>query len=298
MLSALGSLTPSCRKCSEVLFERTTCCLARTNFQCQCINRPRLFKWRMRGASIETAMPNREAGNVIAFYLYHDASVAFSKNGRVQCVLELERFFEERYYKSHGWQFSTYMEECAALFEDDWLRALNALQETCECDDGACPVEFEHGVLVRTWEVEPETFSVIPAVVSKVGMPRTGVIAKIVKRVLTSLHIGSAPKRAPQVFTVHLWQYANHSEAHALMGFHTFPFRSALVLAIGNGANDGALNAYKGQGLDVQGPIARLDYNMGGAYNILGLLLEEVAGSRQTELCEALETQPDAGHFS
>lgn len=33
---------------------------------------------------------------MISLYIGHDASVAVSQNGRVQCVLELERLFEER----------------------------------------------------------------------------------------------------------------------------------------------------------------------------------------------------------
>lgn len=39
---------------------------------------------------------------IIAFFLFHDSAVAVSKNGKVQCVLELERLFKIRYFNSIG----------------------------------------------------------------------------------------------------------------------------------------------------------------------------------------------------
>ena len=36
----------------------------------------------------------------IALHMGHDASIALSKNGRIQCTLELERLFNIRYYMS------------------------------------------------------------------------------------------------------------------------------------------------------------------------------------------------------
>ena len=193
---------------------------------------------------------------MILFYLNHDASVAVGIDGRVQCVLELERLFEERYYNSPGWRHSE--EEQLLPFHTDWSHALHILQETCECEDGPCPSHFDYGVIVRTWEVEAATFVYLPIVVEG-------------------------------FFTVKQWQYMNHSEAHAQMGFFSSPFRSAVVFAIGNGANDGQFNVYLGRGLELQGPLARLDYNMGEVYNILGGLLEEVIEYRQDRVYKAFE---------
>ena len=212
--------------------------------------------FKKRGEEKELRQGRGRRSAVILFYLNHDASVAVGIDGRVQCVLELERLFEERYYNSPGWRHSE--EEQLLPFHTDWSNALHILQETCECEDGPCPSHFDYGVIVRTWEVEAATFVYLPIVVEG-------------------------------FFTVKQWQYMNHSEAHAQMGFFSSPFRSAVVFAIGNGANDGQFNVYLGRGLELQGPLARLDYNMGEVYNILGGLLEEVIEYRQDRVYKAFE---------
>ena len=88
--------------------------------------------------------PEPEGGS-IAVYTGHDANVAVSDgDGNILCVLELERLFEERYYRSPR-NFS--------LFAEHWTEALRVVATSDECCGpvGRCPSVFRHGVVVRTW---------------------------------------------------------------------------------------------------------------------------------------------------
>ena len=49
----------------------------------------------LRGAMVTRAVPDVSEA-VLALHMGHDASVAVSHRGRVQCVLELERLFGKR----------------------------------------------------------------------------------------------------------------------------------------------------------------------------------------------------------
>ena len=69
----------------------------------------------------------------------------------------------------------------------------------------------------------------------------------------------------------------DHHEAHALLGFHTSPFRAPLVISYDGGGNDGFFNVYMVAQKSMH-RIARLDYNMGQSYTFLASLLPDVTG--------------------
>lgn len=145
-------------------------------------------------------------GWAIGFSVGHDASIAVSKNGHVQCVLELERWFGDRYCSPYD-----------DVFHKHWLKALQVVRDQCECDQGQCPSDFEDGVFV----------------VSDLPSP-------------TPLNRLQFPRLVEQVFTVKQWRNINHHEAHALLGYHASPFRSALVVSIHGEGNDGPFSASRG----------------------------------------------------
>ena len=76
---------------------------------------------------------------VLALHMGHDASVAVSHKGRVQCVLELERFFNKRYYRP--------LVGDQQRFEWEWGLALEKVKSDCVCPDG-WPSRFTTAVLV------------------------------------------------------------------------------------------------------------------------------------------------------
>ncbi|CAE7901258.1 ADPS [Symbiodinium sp. KB8] len=75
---------------------------------------------------------------VIALHAGHDGSIAIGKGGRIQCVLELERLFEDRYFIPK-----------LDHFHFHWHRALETVSERCECEDGSCPTNFDFGIMVN-----------------------------------------------------------------------------------------------------------------------------------------------------
>eukprot|EP00439_Symbiodinium_sp_Y106_P021694 s8167_g2.t1 len=94
------------------------------------------------GGSIKKVLPPRK-GSQIALYNSHEANIAISIDGRVQCVLELERLFGVRYYTP---SLSNVTERRHA-----WLEAAKAIRDRCECEGGpgSCPRRFDSGILVR-----------------------------------------------------------------------------------------------------------------------------------------------------
>ena len=59
------------------------------------------------------------------------------------------------------------------------------------------------------------------------------------------------PSIVEEVFSVKQWRSVHHHDAHALLGFHASPFRSALVISYDGGGNDGWFNVYIRVGLEL-----------------------------------------------
>ena len=171
--------------------------------------------------------------SVIAVHTAHDASIAVSINGRVQCALELERLFGERHYSNTA-------EDERGL--NEWDKALKVIRDRCECDAGPCPSSFDVGVGVHG----DQDISYISATVEK-------------------------------VFSVKRWIVVDHHWAHASIGFHASPFRSALVVSFDGGSPNGCFFVY--HAIDHRMvPIANNGLCMGHAYLTLSGFLPEVTG--------------------
>jgi len=189
----------------------------------------RLGGWRASGASIAI------------FNGGHDSAIAVGIDSRIQCVLELERWFNVRYFES--WHPES--------FDDTWLSALEVVRDRCVCEDGPCPKEFDQGVLMTfpPFEGREEQWDNIVPIVEK-------------------------------VFTVKAWHHAAHHLSHALLAYHSSPFHSAVIVSYDGGGDDGLFNIYVGIGNEVH-RVARLGYNLGDTYAFLGGLLPEVTGERE-----------------
>merc|ERR1719506_2523118 len=191
---------------------------------------------------------------VISLFAGHDASIAVSKDGYVQCVLELERLFDIRYYELGC---SSRELPTKGSLRNELLRALHVVQDRCVLDDGESPSHFEHGVIAKrmcpTW-VEQD----IPAIVA-------------------------------EVFTVKQWQNVSHHQAHALIGFYTSPLPSpALVVSYDGGGDDGTFNVYTMDRTSHQlSHLSKIGMNLGEAYIFLGSLLTEVTHVPIDGLCLA-----------
>eukprot|EP00438_Fugacium_kawagutii_P002062 Skav212343 [mRNA] locus=scaffold1488:238591:240732:+ [translate_table: standard] len=204
--------------------------------------------------------------HVMAFHAKHDASIAFSVGGRVQCILELERLFEERFFTlSLGSQSDIRNQRDILTSENDfsetWKTAVEIFLEKCECDCdfGTCPQRIHYAVLEN---FEHREFELLKAAVG------------------------------PLLGDSVAWRFANHHHAHALLGFYTSPYRSAIIMSYDGGGNDGVFNFYLGLGLEVK-PIANTPFNMGMAYNMIALLLPEVTGAKNPSvLCSDVEITP------
>ena len=82
---------------------------------------------------------------VIGIHAGHDASIAIGVGGRVQCVLELERLFEERYFYLGGGSLA----DSDADYVQTWVLAVKMVLENCECDSGNCP----EALITRWWTI-------------------------------------------------------------------------------------------------------------------------------------------------
>ncbi|CAK8991133.1 Nodulation protein NolNO [Durusdinium trenchii] len=131
-------------------------------------------------------------------------------------------------------------------FNKNWLTAAETVRDQCECEDGACPATFEYGLIVDF------------------GM-------------YTRYQSTLLPKLMDTVFSVKVWRSVNHHEAHALMAYHSSPFRSAFILSFDGGGNDGTFNAFLGHGLDID-RIGRRNINLGKIYERIGSFLPAVTG--------------------
>ena len=186
-----------------------------------------------------------DRGAALSVYTGHDASIAASQDGRVLCVLELERLLGVRYARLKG-QGSEFWEQI--------FHAISTVRDHCP---GGFPQHFKHGVMVADHVSYWQLFTVIPLIVE-------------------------------EYFPVEKWHWLDHHQAHALMAYHSSPFRTALIVTYDGGGNDGSFNAYVGRvGGDGQVErIAQLDYNLGEMYNFLGGLLPEVSGLDTAQICD------------
>lgn len=203
--------------------------------------------------------PKGREPTAIAVNVGHDAAISVSVGGRVQCTLELERLFEERYYESKVGN--------PEKFTNHWRYAINAVRENCECDDGACPRHFDHGIIVNPFLEYDRHF----------------------------IEHNWLPDLFEDFFFVEQWRRVDHHEAHARLGFFASPFRSALVVSVDGGGNnmrDGT-HAYLGRFGELT-RLARLDYNLGEIYGLIPFFLPEVTGQSVEEPCKLLE----AGRFN
>ena len=98
-------------------------------------------------------------GAVIAIHYGHDANIAIAKHGKVQCVLELERYFGRRYMTP--WQRTN---------EFHWImiEALKIVRDNCVCDEGVCPSTFDEGVLMDLAFYKPVVSAQIPFLVEQI----------------------------------------------------------------------------------------------------------------------------------
>ena len=189
---------------------------------------------------------------VIAFHGGHDASIAIGVGGRVQCVLELERWFEIRYFYLGG-HTTSHMSE--AEFGETWFVALKTVLEGCECE-GNCPQQIHYAVLDNLEYREYEVLK--DAVEPLLGQEVT-------------------------------WRFANHHRSHALLGFYASPFRSAIIMSYDAGGNDGVFNFYVGLGLEMKF-VAKLPINLGMA--VLLPEVTGAKGPKNPVVCSEREITP------
>jgi carbamoyltransferase len=104
--------------------------------------------------------PEELAGDVhrtIAIHKGHDAHIAIAIGSRIQCVLELERFFGRRYFFPKVDHFSR-----------DWQLAAELVRDHCDCESGSCPPEFDTGLVVDFGTYESIQATQLPKVIERV----------------------------------------------------------------------------------------------------------------------------------
>ena len=94
---------------------------------------------------------------IIALHAGHDGSIAVGKAGRIQCVLELERLYEDRYFIPE-----------VDYFNYHWQNALQTVRDRCECDHGSCPTRFDYGIMVNFGSGVSAQCSHLPHIVERV----------------------------------------------------------------------------------------------------------------------------------
>ena len=97
-----------------------------------------------------------EEKTVIALHAGHDGSIAIGKGGRIQCVLELERLFEDRYFIPTIDNFNFH-----------WQRAVDMVLEHCECEHAPCPTSFDYGIMVNFGGGVPVQHAQLPHIVER-----------------------------------------------------------------------------------------------------------------------------------
>ena len=98
-----------------------------------------------------------EGISIIALHAGHDGSIAVGKGGRIQCVLELERLYGDRYFIPSIDNFNFH-----------WQNAVETVQEHCECDHGMCPTSFDYGIMVNFGDNVVAQTHYLPQIVERV----------------------------------------------------------------------------------------------------------------------------------
>ena len=135
-------------------------------------------------------------------------------------------------------------------YQTEWYKALRAVEDHCQYEDGQKPSHFTDGVIVFAGDFECYQLFMR----GMVGM----------------------------IFTVERWHMVDHHEAHARLGYYSSPFhltpsRTTLVVSYDTAGNDGSFNVYVASSARFQ-RIAQLGYSLGNAYDLAGTLLPEVTG--------------------
>ena len=161
---------------------------------------------------------------------------------RIPGVLELERLFNVRYFRPN-------IRLETQEYQNEWYRAMRAVERDCECEDGQKPAHFTDGIIVFAGDFECYQLFMR----GMVGM----------------------------IFNVERWHMVDHHEAHANLGYYASPFfltpRTTLVVSYDTAGNDGSFNVYVASRGKLQ-RIAQLGYSLGNAYDLAGTLLPEVTG--------------------
>lgn len=144
-------------------------------------------------------------------------------------------------------------------FDADWLKALDVVRRLCECDE--FPERFRHGIVVSS---------------SENGFGEEA---------------GRLPELVRKIFVVDEWHMVKHSVAHAAMSYYSSSFRSALVIVYD--ANFEAFTFHHGQ----MKTLAKMDYNLGTLYLVLGALMPEVSGLPDFYMEEIVCNYPGKGNL-
>ena len=104
----------------------------------------------------------RDVHATIAVHKGHDAHIAIAIGSRIQCVLELERFFGRRYFFPK-----------IDYFGEDWQRAAELVKKGCECEFGPCPTEFDTGLIVDFGMYESLRGTQMPKIIERVFSVKT-----------------------------------------------------------------------------------------------------------------------------
>jgi carbamoyltransferase len=192
------------------------------------------------------------SGGELVFAIYghagggtsHDANMCIARDGVVLAALELERLFDVRYFyfesiRENKEEMHADENEGAEHFEGQLHRGLRALQQMAGLGNVSSLV-FDvalHGVSASEDEIQ------------------------VLKRVVLARR----------------WSSYNHHHAHAAIGFFDSPFRTALIVSLDGGGNDGRLNTFVA---DRAVGIEQVDSSSSPAgvqYQQLGRALSEIA---------------------
>eukprot|EP00931_Biecheleriopsis_adriatica_P036058 TRINITY_DN20792_c0_g1_i1.p1 TRINITY_DN20792_c0_g1~~TRINITY_DN20792_c0_g1_i1.p1 ORF type:complete len:611 (+),score=94.97 TRINITY_DN20792_c0_g1_i1:155-1987(+) len=199
---------------------------------------------------------------ILAFHGAHDASIAFSTNGRVQCVLELERLFGKRHLSM------AQLDGVAAA----WLQALQVFIDGCGTSSGrSVPKTFEYAVVTKFWYAD----------------------AQSAKK--DFLSFSEFRQLVESMIRIEKWRVVDHHTAHAFSGFYASPFRSAVIFTFDAGGNDGTFNVYLGTGTEIH-LMTKYNLNMGHSYTEIGCMLPEVAGRSIDSMCSDSDAAISGDH--
>lgn len=171
---------------------------------------------------------------IIACYTNHDAALTVTRGGYVVLVLELERLFNERYFRFNLTHASAAREQVARA-------VLGLYSELRKLGHDTAP-RFKCGVIIGD-----------PVWMEYQVMWARG-----------NLHIGSE-EPAPNFIRIladeiesEQWLACDHHYAHAMLGFLASGYERALVISADGGGNDGVLSVYSGDRSNFSSPLQLL----------------------------------------